>query len=56
MLQTDNPSDSVVFGSADKWKGLGVFLDSFDNDGQVLKLLNEIRKYRVYGSVMNVLM
>lgn len=33
--QTDNPADNVVFGAADRWKGLGVFLDSFDNDGQV---------------------
>ncbi|CAG5130562.1 unnamed protein product [Candidula unifasciata] len=32
--QTDNPADLVVFGAADRWKGLGVFLDSFDNDGQ----------------------
>ncbi|XP_059173624.1 protein ERGIC-53-like isoform X2 [Physella acuta] len=31
---TDNQADNVVFGAADKWKGLGVFLDSFDNDGQ----------------------
>ncbi|BFZ26129.1 hypothetical protein BsWGS_29168 [Bradybaena similaris] len=32
--QSDNPMDNVVFGAADRWKGLGVFLDSFDNDGQ----------------------
>ena len=25
-----------VFGSRDKWNGLGVFFDSFDNDAQVL--------------------
>ena len=24
-----------MFGCAEKWKGLGVFFDSFDNDGQV---------------------
>ena len=24
-----------VFGSNDMWKGLGIFFDSFDNDGQV---------------------
>lgn len=23
-----------VFGSSDKWTGLGVFFDSFDNDGK----------------------
>ena len=23
-----------MFGSTDKWKGLGIFFDSFDNDGQ----------------------
>lgn len=27
--------EGIVFGCADKWKGLGVFFDSFDNDGQV---------------------
>ncbi|CAL1538589.1 unnamed protein product [Lymnaea stagnalis] len=32
--KTDNQVDNVVFGAADKWNGLGVFLDSFDNDGQ----------------------
>lgn len=26
--------EGPVFGSGDKWKGLGVFFDSFDNDGQ----------------------
>nr|KAI8752121.1 protein ERGIC-53-like [Biomphalaria glabrata] len=31
---SDNQLDNAVFGAADKWKGLGVFLDSFDNDGQ----------------------
>ncbi|GFN88970.1 ergic-53 like protein [Plakobranchus ocellatus] len=30
----DDPNTNVVFGAADKWNGLGVFLDSFDNDGQ----------------------
>lgn len=24
-----------VFGARDQWNGLGVFFDSFDNDGQV---------------------
>lgn len=28
-------TDGPVFGSNDHWKGLGVFLDSFDNDLQV---------------------
>lgn len=27
--------DGNVFGSNDNWKGLGVFLDSFDNDAMV---------------------
>jgi hypothetical protein len=26
--------EGPVFGSNDHWVGLGVFLDSFDNDGQ----------------------
>ena len=29
--------EGPVFGSNDYWKGLGVFFDSFDNDGQVNK-------------------
>ena len=33
--QSDDPNTNVVFGAADKWNGIGVFLDSFDNDGQV---------------------
>ena len=28
-----------VFGSSDRWKGLGIFFDSFDNDGQVRKII-----------------
>ena len=24
-----------VFGGQDQWKGMGLFLDSYDNDGQV---------------------
>lgn len=26
--------EGPVFGSSDMWDGLGVFFDSFDNDGQ----------------------
>ena len=29
--------EGPVFGSADKWNGLAVFFDSFDNDAQVRK-------------------
>ncbi|CAF5050779.1 unnamed protein product, partial [Rotaria sp. Silwood1] len=30
---TENPGvEGSVFGSNDQWKGLGIFLDSFDND------------------------
>lgn len=28
-----------MFGSADLWNGVGVFFDSFDNDGKVYFLL-----------------
>lgn len=31
--------DGPVFGSADLWNGVGVFFDSFDNDGKVYFLL-----------------
>ncbi|XP_061414579.1 protein ERGIC-53-like isoform X2 [Lethenteron reissneri] len=39
-------SEGPVFGAADRWNGLGVFLDSFDNDGMrnnpmVLALVND---------------
>ena len=27
-------TEGPVFGNIDKWKGLGVIFDSFDNDGQ----------------------
>lgn len=26
--------DGTIFGSSDKWNGLGVFFDSFDNDNK----------------------
>jgi hypothetical protein len=32
---TQKGMDGSVFGSSDQWNGLGVFMDSFDNDGQV---------------------
>ena len=27
-------TEGPVFGNVDKWKGLGIIFDSFDNDGQ----------------------
>lgn len=27
--------EGPVYGSSDRWKGVGLFLDSFDNDAQV---------------------
>lgn len=30
--------EGPVFGSADMWNGVGVFFDSFDNDGKVYLL------------------
>nr|XP_022312561.1 protein ERGIC-53-like [Crassostrea virginica] len=30
----DKGQEGPVFGNQDKWRGLGVFMDSFDNDGQ----------------------
>lgn len=27
--------DGPVYGAADQWNGVGVFFDSFDNDGKV---------------------
>lgn len=32
-------TEGPVFGSNDQWKGLGIFFDSFDNDGQVCNRL-----------------
>lgn len=28
-----------VYGAADQWNGVGIFFDSFDNDGKVSSLL-----------------
>ena len=38
--------EGPVFGSNDNWKGLGLFFDSFDNDGQrnnpyILAMVND---------------
>lgn len=27
--------DGPVYGAADQWNGVGIFFDSFDNDGKV---------------------
>lgn len=27
--------EGPVFGAADRWNGVGIFFDSFDNDGKV---------------------
>ena len=32
----DRAEGGFVFGNADKWNGLAVIFDSFDNDGQVM--------------------
>ena len=32
--------EGTVFGSNDQWKGLGIFLDSFDNDALVSVFLS----------------
>lgn len=34
----DKGVEGPVFGSSDKWNGLAVLFDSFDNDGQVCML------------------
>ena len=31
---TERMEEGPVFGSRDKWHGLGVFFDSFDNDNK----------------------
>lgn len=33
-VQNKGAYDGDVFGSSDKWIGLGLFFDSFDNDGK----------------------
>ena len=33
FFSEDKLAEGPVFGSADKWKGLAIFFDSFDNDG-----------------------
>uniref|UniRef100_A0A0B7AV64 L-type lectin-like domain-containing protein n=1 Tax=Arion vulgaris TaxID=1028688 RepID=A0A0B7AV64_9EUPU len=59
---TDNPTDLVVFGASDRWKGLGVFFDSFDNDGQhnnphIMAIVNDgtvIYDHQNDGSSQNI--
>jgi hypothetical protein len=29
------PEPGTVFGGADRWNGLGILIDTYDNDGQV---------------------
>lgn len=36
-----------MFGSADMWNGVGVFFDSFDNDGKVYFLLKLLAIFRL---------
>jgi len=40
--------EGPVFGSNDYWKGLGVFFDSFDNDGQVCTVWQWFLSYEIY--------
>jgi hypothetical protein len=44
--QSKGAYDGEVFGSSDKWVGLGLFFDSFDNDGKhnnpyIMAVLND---------------
>lgn len=39
--------DGPVFGSADMWNGVGIFFDSFDNDGKVYLLLKLLAIFHV---------
>uniref|UniRef100_A0A3B5KYE0 Lectin, mannose-binding, 1 n=1 Tax=Xiphophorus couchianus TaxID=32473 RepID=A0A3B5KYE0_9TELE len=38
--------DGPVYGAADTWNGIGVFFDSFDNDGKVYALGTCLRDFR----------
>lgn len=42
-------TEGPVFGSNDNWNGLGIFLDSFDNDAQVAFLIYFFLNYRSYN-------
>jgi mannose-binding lectin 1 len=35
-------TEGPVFGSNDNWNGLGIFLDSFDNDAQVKRMFDTL--------------
>lgn len=39
--------EGPVFGSADMWNGVGIFFDSFDNDGKVY-LFSELLPILIY--------
>jgi lectin, mannose-binding 1 len=45
----ERAQDGPVFGNHDNWKGLGLFFDSFDNDGlrnnpYVMAMINDGNK------------
>lgn len=52
---SEKGTEGNVFGSNDKWNGLGIFFDSFDNDGQhnnpyILAMLNDGTKVYDHSS------
>ena len=36
-----------MFGSADTWNGVGVFFDSFDNDGKVYFFVKTVSHFQL---------
>jgi len=39
--------EGPVFGAADKWNGVGIFFDSFDNDGKVSQKQTSSKDYKL---------
>ena len=37
-MTAEKGGEGPVYGSSDRWRGVGLFLDSFDNDAQVSKI------------------
>lgn len=40
-----------MYGAADQWNGVGIFFDSFDNDGKVIALKYHFKN----GILLNII-
>lgn len=43
-----------MFGSADMWNGVGIFFDSFDNDGKVWLFSGQLSALNVFANKVSL--